>query len=120
MNQDTQSIRMACIEHLRKTLAVKPDPTLPQRTQDEQEAGRYRIMQNLRMSVIDIGVDELRARFGHGSIVRGDLFELPPTTKTRRWAAQVEVRGSERVMTFQDDLMEFPSDEIIAQIALIV
>lgn len=115
------SARLDCIKHLREVLAVKPDPSLPMKTQDEQAAGRHRITTGLRQSIVQIGVDELRRRFGHAAIIKGDVYELPPTARTRRYMAQVQVRGSEGgAVTFQDDLMKFPSDETIAQIALVV
>jgi hypothetical protein len=94
------------------------DPTLPEKTQREQEAGRARIMQNLRASVVDVGVEELQRRFGKSCVPTGGLRFVP---ETNRWMADVVVHtAAKRVLQFEEELLEFPSDRMIAQVALVV
>lgn len=106
--------RESLLEQLRTTLNLKVDPSLPSQTQLEQLAGRNRIMIDLRRSIARIGLDELRARFGR-SVVDSTLQDIGV------WKVITVVEGSQGTrLTFSDDLMDFPSDETIAQIALIV
>lgn len=98
--------------------SVAIDPTLPEKTQREQEAGRARIMQNLRASVVDVGLEELQRRFGKRSVPTGGLRFV---SESNRWMVDVVVHtAAKRVMQFEDELLKFPSDHMIAQVALVV
>jgi hypothetical protein len=100
---------------LRDMLRVQPDPSLPLKTQAEQIAGRNRVMLDLRRSIANIGKEELRERFGQKAIRQADVYDIG------QWMAEVTVVGSNgREMCFSDPLMDFPSENTIAQIALIV
>ncbi|RZN09701.1 hypothetical protein CWO91_16870 [Bradyrhizobium genosp. SA-3] len=103
---------------LRAAETATVDPSLPEKTQREQEAGRARIMQNLRASVVDVGMDELQRRFGKRSVPTGGLRFV---AEANRWMVDVVVHtAARRVMQFEDELLEFPSDHMIAQVALVV
>jgi hypothetical protein len=99
---------------LRDMLRIQPDASLPLKTQAEQHAGRNKIMLDLRLSIVDIGKRELQDRFGK-AVRDARLYDIG------QWMAEVIVQGSNgNEMRFSDHLMDFPSDDIIAQIALIV
>jgi hypothetical protein len=103
---------------LRMAMNATHDPDLSEKTRHEQEAGRARIMQNLRASVVDVGIDELQRRFTRQSVPTGGLHFYD---KQNRWTVDVIVHtAAKTTMQLEDELLEFPSEYLIAQIALVV
>lgn len=102
---------------LRAAMAATPDPALSEKTRKEQEVGRDRIMASLRASVVDVGVLELQRRFSKRNVPTAALrFD----ETNNRWMVDVVVQAAaKRVMQFEDELLDFPSDHLIAQVALV-
>lgn len=103
---------------LKLAMHVPPeDPTLPEQTPKERAAGREALMAKLRASVVDTGLQELRKRFTKRALPSAGLhFD----EKGNCWIADIVVHTAAKTnMVFEDKLMEFPSDHLIAQIALV-
>ena len=103
---------------LRIAMTVPIDSALPEKTRHEMEAGRQRIMRNLRASVAETGAEELQRRFTKRSVPTSDLRFIEGEN---RWAVDVVVHtAAGTIMQFSDELLEFPSDRLIAEISLVV
>lgn len=97
--------------------AAEPDPLLPERTRQERKAGRVRIEAQLRASILEGGRDNLMRRFGRVAIGPAALrFEAVH----EQWIVDITVHtAAGTVMAFECGLLEFPSDKMISDIALV-
>lgn len=105
------------INALKKAMSVEIPAEYPLKTRQEMAAGRQVLIRNLADSAIEEGHKELTRRFGFKSI-RQAKAALDETTGV--WTAQVIVRTAAKTeMYFREPLLDFPSDFMIAQIALV-
>jgi hypothetical protein len=89
------------------------DKTLSPKTVAERKAGRRNLVNKLRGSIIDVGYDELKRRFGKAALFQCDgAADSDTVTVTVR-------AGNNKPMTFTDHIMEFPSEMLIAQVTLL-
>lgn len=103
---------------LRQAASIAPDPELSERTRQEQAAGRDALLHNLRTSVIDTGVMELQKRFSVKVLPRPGGLRFDD--HKREWVASIYVNTAAKTyMEFEEPLLDFPSEHMIAQIALV-
>ncbi len=75
-------------------------------------------MCGLRAAVVDTGLQELRKRFSKRALPSAGLHF---NEEKNCWIADVVVHtAAGPIMMFEDKLLEFPGDHLIAQIALVV
>jgi hypothetical protein len=112
-----QNLRRSALRKLQQALNHKPEGEehLPLRVQEERQAGRWRLMKNLRDSIVAEGAEELMRRFSKQTVLESDLrFDQG------KWIAFVRVQCADgKRMTLEEPLMEFPSEMMIAQVALV-
>lgn len=94
------------------------DHDLPAKTRQEQEAGRNALLSALRSSIVDVGVTELQKRFGRKTLPGPGGLAFNETKG--EWIASIYVNTAAKTyMGFEEPLLDFPSDHMIAQIALV-
>lgn len=93
------------------------DPALPERTKQEQLAGRQRLMDTLRASIVECGLEHLKHRFGAGKVLTAGLrFD----GDLKDWIADVTVATEAGIlMKLECELEGFPTDRLLAEIALV-
>lgn len=93
------------------------DTSLSPTVRKEREAGRARLYGMLRGSIVDVGVAELQRRFGKRSVPNADVRFVE---ESNEWQIDVVVHTQDnRIRQFSEPMMNFPSDELFAQIALV-
>jgi hypothetical protein len=107
-------VNLDSLNRLKAVLAIQDDMTLPEKTRAEHRAGRNRLTRLLRESVVEEGYKVLCNKFGK------NLQGAEALGRGGEWIARVCVRCADgKTMAFEDPLMEFPSDMMITQLALV-
>ncbi|MCK1741378.1 hypothetical protein IVA80_11000 [Bradyrhizobium sp. 139] len=115
-SQAVEELRLRVMT-LEAAMKVEDDPSLPLKTRWEREAGRKSLVDQLRGSVAEAGRHELCRRFGAGHFGPVRTIFSEPASK---WIVQIEVNcadGKKRI--WEDEVLRFPSDELIAEVALV-
>jgi hypothetical protein len=114
---DTFANDIARLQHALTTVKVSDPEYIKLKTLLEQAAGRFAIEKERRDSSTYKGLIELQRRFGRDAVLGAHWDH-----RDNMFFADVIVQPADgsAVMTFTEDLEHFPSDECIANIALVV
>jgi uncharacterized protein YjiS (DUF1127 family) len=93
-----------------------PDTSLPEKTLAEQRAGRDQLRRTLRASIADIGLSELQRRFSKAV----QLADVSYSETCKEWMVDVLIyTAADTILELSDELMAFPSEALIANVALV-